>query len=47
MGISKHIEEARKLFFIYGQIGGEWEPFEIGIDYEAFVVKRKLLKFES
>ncbi len=46
MGISKYFEEAKKHFLIYGQINGEWEPFEIGIDYEAFLVRRKFLKFD-
>jgi hypothetical protein len=46
MGISKHFEDAKKHFFIYGQVHGEWESFETGVDYEAFVVKRKLFKFE-
>lgn len=46
MGISKYYEEAKNDFVIYGQIHNEWEPFVIGVSYEAFVVSRKLLKFE-
>ncbi|MEO8884516.1 MAG: hypothetical protein ABI367_00535 [Mucilaginibacter sp.] len=46
MGISKYFEDAKKDFLIYGQIHDEWEPFIIGTDYEAFVVKRKIRNFE-
>jgi hypothetical protein len=46
MGITKYLEDARNDFFIYGQIHNEWEPFVVGENYEAFVVRRKLLKFE-
>jgi hypothetical protein len=41
MGISKHLEKALEDFFILGQINGVWEPFIIGRNYKAFVVKRK------
>ncbi len=46
MGISKYWEEAKNDFHILGQLNDEWEPFVIGIDYDAFVVKRKLRNFE-
>ncbi len=41
MGISKYIEEVQKDFYIFGQLEGEWEDFEIGVDYTAFAVRRK------
>jgi hypothetical protein len=47
MGISKYWGEAKEDFYILGEINNEWEPFVIGIDYEAFAVKRKLRNFES
>jgi len=46
MGISKYLEEAKNDFEIFGQIHSEWEPFVKGTDYEAFVVRRKLINFE-
>ncbi|HEY4198818.1 MAG TPA: hypothetical protein VGM63_24930 [Mucilaginibacter sp.] len=46
IGISKYFEDAENDFDIYGQIHDEWELFVKGKDYEAFVVKRKLRKFE-
>lgn len=46
MGISKYWDEAKNDFHILGQIHDEWEPFIIGTDYEAFVVKRKFSNFE-
>lgn len=46
MGIAKYLKEAENDFTIFGQIRDEWEPFVIGVDYEAFVVKRKLSNFE-
>lgn len=41
MGISKYFEKVTEDFFILGQIDSAWEPFIIGRNYEAFVVKRK------
>ncbi|MEO7213728.1 hypothetical protein [Mucilaginibacter sp.] len=46
MGITKYFQEAKSNFLIYGQIHSEWEPFVIGENYDAFIVQRKLLKFE-
>lgn len=46
MGISKYLQDAENDFMIFGQIHDEWEPFVAGTDYEAFIVKRKLRKFE-
>lgn len=41
MGISKYIDEVQKDFYVFGQLEGEWEEFQMGIDYTAFVVRRK------
>lgn len=41
MGISKYLEEVKHDFHIYGLWEGEWQEFEKGIDYSAFLVKRK------
>ncbi len=46
MGISKYLEDAKKDFVIFGQVHNEWEAFVVGLDCEAFVVKRKNRKFE-
>jgi hypothetical protein len=46
MGISKYWEDAKADFHILGKIHDVWEPFAIGVDYEAFAVKRKLSNFE-
>lgn len=40
IGITKYLEEVRQDFDVYGLLNGEWEYFEIDIDYTAFVVKR-------
>ena len=45
MGISKYSELAGDDYFIFGQLQSEWKPFEKGVNYEAFVVKRKSDKF--
>lgn len=41
MGITKYIEEVKQDFLVFGQLEGEWEEFQIGVDYTAFVVRRK------
>jgi hypothetical protein len=41
MGISKYIQEVKKDFLIFGLKDGEWEKFEMEVEYSAFVVKRK------
>ena len=44
MGISKYLDEVTADFEIYGEINSEWELFNNGIEYEAFLVKRKIKK---
>ena len=41
MGISKYFDEVKSDFHIYGLKDGEWEEFEKGVEYSAFVVRRK------
>lgn len=43
MGITKYMVEIKNDFMIYGMRDSEWEMFEIGIAYEAFLVKRIML----
>jgi|SRR3989304_4316563 len=42
MGITKYFDEAMNDFEIYGEIEGKWEEFRKDVDYEAFLVKRKI-----
>jgi hypothetical protein len=41
MGITKYLAEAKTSFDIYGLLNDEWLEFETGIDFEAFLIKRK------
>jgi hypothetical protein len=41
MGITKYMNEAAQDFHVFGQLEGEWKPFAKGVDYSAFVVRRK------
>jgi len=41
MGLTKYLIEIREDFDLYGQRMGEWENFEKGVEYEAFLVQRK------
>lgn len=41
MGINAHLDTIKSLFWIYGRIEGEWEVFESGVNFEAFLVIRK------
>lgn len=45
MGIVAHYQEIEKLFHIYGEINNELQPFKKGVNYEAFAVRRKSLRF--
>lgn len=46
MGITKYLEDVTADFEIFGLNDGEWEDFRKGVDYTAFLVKRKELSFE-
>ena len=41
MGINKYYDIVESDFEIFGQTQSEWERFEKGKDYQAFVVQRK------
>lgn len=41
IGITKYHQELTEEFEIFGQIGEEWELFEFGKKYTAFLAKRK------
>ncbi len=42
MGISKYFHEVEKDFEIFGELSDSWVVFQKGIDYNGFVVKRKI-----
>lgn len=42
MGISRFIEEVNEDFEILGELNENWETFRIDIDYEGFLVRRKV-----
>ena len=41
MGITKYIEEMRLDFYVMGFRDNEWQKFEKGTEYEAFLAQRK------
>lgn len=41
IGIVRFYAEVQHDFFLYGQIGDDFPIFEIGKDYQGFLVKRK------
>jgi hypothetical protein len=41
IGISKYYQDLTEEFEIYGQIDEDWELFEVGKSYSAFLAKRK------
>jgi hypothetical protein len=41
MGINKYWDEINPHFEILGRINGRWDPFKKGINYEAFLGRRK------
>lgn len=41
MGINKHINEVEEVFHIFGELDQKWVPFESGIEFEGYAVKRK------
>jgi hypothetical protein len=43
MGITKFYPEMVLDFELYGQANQEWQEFEIGKEYDAFLVQRKFL----
>jgi len=41
MGLTKYLSEIGENFDLYGQKEGEWENFEKGVEYDAFLAQRK------
>ncbi|MBA2761580.1 MAG: hypothetical protein H0U39_06395 [Segetibacter sp.] len=41
MGITKYYEEMRRDFFLYGQVGDDFYPFQIDMEYDGFLAQRK------
>jgi len=41
MDISTFGEEVNGFFTVIGYMNGEWKPFLKGMNYEAFIIKRK------
>ena len=41
MGLTKYLIVVEEDFDLYGQRTGEWEAFQKGVEYEAFLVQRK------
>lgn len=46
MGLTNNLTEISEDFFIYGLQEEKWEEFIAGEDYEAFLVTRKIRKFD-
>lgn len=47
MGINKYYNIVEIDFEIFGQMQNEWERYEKGKAYQAFVIQRKSIKFEQ
>jgi hypothetical protein len=41
MGINKYFTEVEEVFHIFGELNQNWVPFESGIEFEGYAVKRK------
>ncbi|WP_312763225.1 DUF6934 family protein [Epilithonimonas sp.] len=41
IGITKFLDEVKKDFEIYGELENNWDKFNIGTEYDGFLVKRK------
>ncbi|GLU56937.1 DUF6934 family protein [Dyadobacter frigoris] len=42
MGISKFLEEVTSDFEVLGELNDDWETFKSDIEYEGFLVRRKI-----
>ena len=43
IGITRYYLEMKKDFYLYGQIDDDFVEFEIGKEYEGFLVQKKLV----
>jgi hypothetical protein len=41
IGINKYFTEVEEVFHIFGELNQNWVPFESGIEFEGYAVKRK------
>lgn len=41
MGITRYFEEVQDDLEIYGQFKNDWQPFQRGVNYDAFIVRLK------
>ena len=41
MGISRFYDEIQNDFYLFGQVGDDFPPFELGKEYDGFLAKRK------
>jgi hypothetical protein len=42
MGLTKYLDEILEDFDLYGQKEGEWQVFEKGVEYVAFLAQRRI-----
>lgn len=47
MGIANNLEAIERDFIVLGLTGGNWQPFQRGVTYGAFLVRRKILPLPS
>ena len=41
IGIAKFLPEVREDFEVLGELNGQWQTFNMNVEYEGFLVKRK------
>ncbi len=41
MGLTKYLDEIVQDFDLYGLKGGEWQTFAKGVDYQAYIARRR------
>jgi hypothetical protein len=42
IGIANNLNEVKEKFEVLGYTNGQWYDFQKGVDYQAFLLKRKL-----
>ena len=42
MSIANNLEEIKTDFLIWGEKKGKWHRFEKNVEYDAFLIKRKM-----
>lgn len=43
MGINKYLEDVEAEFYVFGELGDDWVPYEGTIYFEGYAVKRKTI----